>query len=758
MANTYKNIVITPNIGNTSEPRIQFSGGNTSANTDINLYVYPTTNGTLSFEGSAGQLFSITNDLSNTIFAVNDVSGIPSIEVFANGLVSVAQYSGNVGIGNTTPGHKLSVNGAVAFGNSTITGFVNATTTLAAGNTTVTGFVNATTNVTANAFNVTTAFTANSTVVNAVSYNAGTRIVANTTVVNATHLEGVAAASYVNTSGSYTLSGNLNLTGSNTSINAIFRVVNSSANVLFAGSNGNIGVGNNTPEEKLHVAGAIISSGSTTANKTSAGSFDYSGATVGVRILSWGSVGTNGSITFWSGSGGLGASERMRIDASGNLGIGNAAPTTKLSVNGNTFLGDLVTLRGFTGGTAGSLVSGYNKTLVIGGAYNQTYNAGNSVLIHLSDYDNDTGANVYPIYVEDENNVVDFFLYAGNTGAVGSKIAYVGGNLGVGNTAPTHKLRVEGTASINSTLTVDGVATFNANAVITKLLSANSSFGTTNQFLRTGVTTNTYWGSLTSSDVTTALGYTPGTGSVTSVTAGTGLTSTGTTAVTISMPATGPGAGSYSGGISAITIDAQGRITAITGSAGYSTGDITSVTASTGLTGGGTTGAVSLAVDGTAVLFLNDPGPLTAGLRINGSGLGVNVAVPAAGAITASGDITAFSSDARFKKDIEPIRDALEKLKKITGITYNHNALAKSLGLETGTRMAGVLAQEVEAVLPEVVTLAPLDTDYDEEGNKYSISGENYKTVKYDKMIPLLIEAIKELSDQVDDLKKRLGE
>ena len=102
MANTYKNIVITPNIGNTADPRIQFSGGNTTANTDVNLYVYPSSNGTLSFEGSAGQLFSITNDLSNLIFSVADVSGIPSLEIYANGLVSVAPLGGNVVIGSTS--------------------------------------------------------------------------------------------------------------------------------------------------------------------------------------------------------------------------------------------------------------------------------------------------------------------------------------------------------------------------------------------------------------------------------------------------------------------------------------------------------------------------------------------------------------------------------------------------------------------------------------------------------------------------------
>lgn len=126
MANTYKNIVITPNIGNTSDPRIQFSGGNTTANTDINLYVYPTSNGTLSFEGSAGQLFSVTNDLSNLIFSVADVSGIPSLEVYANSLISVAPFGGNVVFGNTaelilSPGAGIYANGGLGSAGQVLT-------------------------------------------------------------------------------------------------------------------------------------------------------------------------------------------------------------------------------------------------------------------------------------------------------------------------------------------------------------------------------------------------------------------------------------------------------------------------------------------------------------------------------------------------------------------------------------------------------------------------------------------------------------
>jgi hypothetical protein len=100
MSNLDKNIVITPNVGASDDPKIVFSAANTTANAqNITMRAYPTSNGTLSFEGSAGQLFSITNQLTGTLFSVNDISGIPSIEVLDTGRVNLAPYNGNVVIG-----------------------------------------------------------------------------------------------------------------------------------------------------------------------------------------------------------------------------------------------------------------------------------------------------------------------------------------------------------------------------------------------------------------------------------------------------------------------------------------------------------------------------------------------------------------------------------------------------------------------------------------------------------------------------------
>ena len=89
--------------------------------TIIDIVPYDTLNsGTLSWEGSAGQLFSITNNLTTgSIFSVNDVSGIPSIDVNADGTIQLGPYGGNVGVGTTTPEDKFHV-----VGNLRVTGTI----------------------------------------------------------------------------------------------------------------------------------------------------------------------------------------------------------------------------------------------------------------------------------------------------------------------------------------------------------------------------------------------------------------------------------------------------------------------------------------------------------------------------------------------------------------------------------------------------------------------------------------------------------
>ena len=94
MANSDKNILITPSVGLSTNPTIKFNGAN---NTPTTLRVLD--DGTVSFEGTAGQLFSISDGLTGSIFSVNDISGIPSIEVLDTGLVKLNQYGGSTVFG-----------------------------------------------------------------------------------------------------------------------------------------------------------------------------------------------------------------------------------------------------------------------------------------------------------------------------------------------------------------------------------------------------------------------------------------------------------------------------------------------------------------------------------------------------------------------------------------------------------------------------------------------------------------------------------
>jgi hypothetical protein len=114
-------------------------------------------------------------------------------------------------------------------------------------------------------------------------------------------------------------------------------------------------------------------------------------------------------------------------------------------------------------------------------------------------------------------------------------------------------------------------------------------------------------------------------------------------------------------------------------------------------------------------------------------------------------DLIAYASDRRLKHNVKSIDNALTKVNSLTGMTYEWNEVGRKWGWNPDkARHAGVFAQDVQAVLPEAVTIAPFDMG--DEGE--SKSGENFLTVKYDKMVPLLIEAIKELNQKVEDQDK----
>jgi hypothetical protein len=124
--------------------------------------------------------------------------------------------------------------------------------------------------------------------------------------------------------------------------------------------------------------------------------------------------------------------------------------------------------------------------------------------------------------------------------------------------------------------------------------------------------------------------------------------------------------------------------------------------------------------------------------QFNSIGVGT-AASTVAGEIRATNDITAFySSDIRLKENIQPIQNALEKIESISGNTYDWKEGYDEIHSHKGNDV-GVIAQEIEEILPQIVT------------NR----DNGYKAVQYEKIIPLLIEAIKELSNKVKVLENK---
>jgi hypothetical protein len=110
------------------------------------------------------------------------------------------------------------------------------------------------------------------------------------------------------------------------------------------------------------------------------------------------------------------------------------------------------------------------------------------------------------------------------------------------------------------------------------------------------------------------------------------------------------------------------------------------------------------------------------------------------GDLHADGDVIAYStttaSDRKLKDNITTVEDALDKVKQLNGVEFTWK--------KDGKKSAGVIAQDVEKVLPQAVKIV-----------KDLNSNDEYKTVKYDALISILVESIKELSARVEELESK---
>lgn len=301
-------------------PNVDFANGSGTISA-----TYLNSSNTLSFSGNTGQLFSITDSMSGTIFSVNDISGIPSIEVMDTGAVKIAETFGTVAIGaNTASGYKLYVNGNTLFGNSVTLN----STVIANGSVGTSGFV----------------LTSNGTGVYWAAANSGITSVLNAN--NSTYLQGRTWATPF-------------AIGSTTANSGAFTSLTASANVnldsgaLFVDATTNrVGIGTITPRTQLHiygittsVANSVIENGDVSVGGKIGGSYFHSRAITnnwysgleayvpstapGVDSVDLRFITTKNNVV----------SEKMRITDGGDIGIGNTAPTTKLHVQGGTLIG-----------------------------------------------------------------------------------------------------------------------------------------------------------------------------------------------------------------------------------------------------------------------------------------------------------------------------------------------------------------------------------------------------------------------------------
>jgi len=447
-----------------------------------------------------------------------------------------------------------------------------------------------------------------------------------------------------------------------------------------------------------------------------------------LKIAATSNVTLNGNLTASGSTTGI-------ITATSFVGIGSTI--TQLNA-GNIGLGTLAVVRGGTGTSSAPA----NGQLLIG----------NGSTYALANIGQGTGVTV-------TNGAGSISLAIGQAVATGSSVQF--GSLGVGTAA-------SGTAGEVKATSFVGFGTD-----ITQLSAANIGIGTL-AVVRGG----------------TALGTTPANGqlligngsayALANIAGGTGVSVTngaGTISLAIGQ-AVGVGSsvqfGSLGVGIAASGIAGEVKATGFVGfgtsitqlnAGNIATGTLAVARGGTALAttptngqlliGNGTAYTLANITGGTGVTVTNGAGSislaigqaLATGSSAQFGSLGVGTpASGTSGEIRATNDVTAYySSDMRLKTNIKPIVDALSKVSRLNGVTFDwtQDFIDRSGG-EDGYFVrrndVGVIAQEVEEVLPEVVA------------NR----NDGYKAVKYDRIVALLIEAIKDLSEKVDILSSKV--
>ena len=416
-------------------------------------------------------------------------------------------------------------------------------------------------------------------------------------------------------------------------------------------SAGNVGIGTTSPGYKLEVSGDVAFGAVgnvifTKSNGSSYSRFLYSGA--------------NTNVIYTGGAGGLGinnyadSTRLVQITDAGNVGIGTTAPSAYLDVKGLSDTAGVISLQLRSGNTSGNFNS---NQITLGYANTADYR-------HAIKSRHNSGAGA--------GNAIDFYIWNNSLNASDIATNHVMSidttSVGIGTTAPTEKLHVDGSI----------------------LITYNNSFQSTN--------------SVGNKAILARVSPTSG-------------------IVNYAEYATATNLNGFVIGSDDARV--KGNIT------GDSLEFITNTSTRMTVLSSGNVG-INTTVPGSTLHVVGD-------VLIQTGALGVGVNPNATdGRIDASNDIVAFStSDRRLKENITPIANALEKVRSLTGVEFDWKEETKSVHGYEGHDV-GVIAQDVQAVLPEAVRT----------------NDSGYLSVRYEKMIALLVEAMKEQQAQIDELKK----
>ena len=434
------------------------------------------------------------------------------------------------------------------------------------------------------------------------------------------------------------------------------------------------------------------------------------------------------------------------ISVSGTAVSASAVPNASLA-NSTITIGSTSTALGATSTTLAGLTSVTSTTFVgalTGNASTSSSTSGNAATVTNGVYTTDTGTVTSTMIANDTIVNADINSAAA---IVDTKLATIATAGKVSNSATT-------AASANT-----------ASAIVARDASGNFAAGTITAALTgnvTGNTSGTHTGAVVgnASTATSAAAWTTArtitlagdlsgnvsidgstnvtlTATVTADATALGTDTTGNYVAAGAVSGSGlSGSASSEGATFTVTSNATNANTASTIVFRDASGNFSAGTISAALTGNASTATTAGTVTTAAQTAITSVGTLTA---LTVSGATATGALTVTGSITASGEITAYFSDERLKMDISPIQGALNKVMAIGGYTYKANELAHTLGVSRYDNQIGLLAGEVEAVMPELVTESGL---------------AGYKTIRYDKVVSVLVEAIKEQQAMIEELRR----